>query len=62
MATPEAPRGGGRLAALDTLRGLVMVVMALDHANAFGARSHSTGEWWAACRSAPSQISDADPY
>src|SRR4030095_12302534 len=35
-----------RLAPLDALRGLIVVLMALDHANAFVARMHSTGEFW----------------
>jgi uncharacterized membrane protein len=36
-----------RLVPLDALRGLIMIVMALDHANAFVARRHSPGEFWA---------------
>jgi len=36
-----------RVAALDLLRGLLMVVMALDHANLFIAHAHSSGEFWA---------------
>jgi len=35
-----------RLFALDALRGLLMVWMALDHANAMVAQKHSTGEMW----------------
>jgi uncharacterized membrane protein len=35
-----------RLLAIDTLRGLIMVFMALDHANYFIARQHSSGEYW----------------
>jgi uncharacterized membrane protein len=35
-----------RLAPLDALRGLIMILMALDHANAFVARMHSPGEFW----------------
>lgn len=35
-----------RLFAPDALRGLIMVLMALDHANLFIARKHPTGEMW----------------
>ena len=35
-----------RLFALDALRGLIMLLMALDHANWFIAQKHSTGEYW----------------
>ena len=35
-----------RLFALDALRGLIMLLMALDHANWFIAQKHSTGEHW----------------
>jgi uncharacterized membrane protein len=37
---------GNRLYPLDALRGLVIVVMALDHANFFIAQQHSPGEYW----------------
>lgn len=36
-----------RLASLDTLRGLIIVVMAIDHARGFIARNHP-GEFWGA--------------
>lgn len=35
-----------RLKPVDALRGLLMILMALDHANWFVARQHSTGEYW----------------
>ena len=40
-STAKAPR----LAALDALRGLIMVIMAIDHASMFIARAHSTEFW-----------------
>jgi len=40
-------RGPVRLPELDVLRGFIMIAMALDHANAFVARAHSSGEFWA---------------
>lgn len=35
-----------RLLPLDALRGLIMMMMAIDHANYFVARMHPTGEFW----------------
>lgn len=35
-----------RLFALDALRGLIIVFMALDHASLFIAHKHSSGEYW----------------
>jgi uncharacterized membrane protein len=35
-----------RLLPLDALRGLIIVLMALDHANHFIAQQHSPGEYW----------------
>jgi uncharacterized membrane protein len=35
-----------RLLPLDALRGMIIVLMALDHANLFIAQQHSTGEYW----------------
>ncbi len=39
-------RPSKRLFALDALRGLILLLMALDHANWFIAQKHSTGEHW----------------
>jgi uncharacterized membrane protein len=35
-----------RLLPLDALRGMIMILMAIDHANYFVARAHPTGEFW----------------
>ncbi|NIM96466.1 MAG: DUF1624 domain-containing protein [Anaerolineales bacterium] len=37
---------GSRLQPVDALRGLIIVLMALDHANYFVAQKHSSGEYW----------------
>ncbi|MBN2432418.1 MAG: DUF1624 domain-containing protein [Acidobacteria bacterium] len=39
------PRAGSRLLSMDALRGLIMVLMAVDHASYFIARVHP-GEFW----------------
>ena len=44
----EQASGGRRLAALDAHRGLIMVLMAIDHASYFVARVHSREMWGAA--------------
>ena len=44
--TPSAAaQAGARLPSLDTLRGLIMALMALDHASAFIAHRHSSEFW-----------------
>jgi uncharacterized membrane protein len=48
-AAPAAERSVARLARLlplDALRGLIIVAMALDHANLFVAREHPSPEFW----------------
>jgi uncharacterized membrane protein len=45
-ALTHAPVSSDRLAPLDALRGLIMVAMALDHANYFISKRHSAGEFW----------------
>src|SRR6187402_1278160 len=51
MSSPPPPQqteppSRNRVAAIDALRGLIMVVMALDHANYFVAKSHVGNEFW----------------
>ena len=44
MTKPETVQN--RLLPVDALRGLIIVFMALDHANYFIAQQHSSGEHW----------------
>ncbi len=46
MAVDSQTRKEYRLLPLDLLRGLLMVLMALDHANFHIAQQHSSGEYW----------------
>lgn len=48
ISQPAANEGKSvsRLFAVDALRGLIIVLMALDHANIFIAHKHSPGEYW----------------
>lgn len=43
--TKPAPAGAPRLAAIDALRGLIMIIMAVDHASAFLVRAHGSEFW-----------------
>ncbi len=45
-ARASSHQRGSRLFAVDALRGLIVVFMALDHANLFIAQKHSSGEYW----------------
>ena len=42
----QTPTSNNRYAAVDALRGLLMMIMVIDHANAYAARQHSS-EFWA---------------
>jgi len=46
LLTDKPGSRSSRLVALDALRGLIIVFMALDHANYFIAQRHSSGEYW----------------
>ncbi len=46
MAVDSQTRQENRLLPLDLLRGLLMILMALDHANFHIAQQHSSGEYW----------------
>lgn len=46
MALESHAHQNDRLLPLDMLRGLLMILMALDHANFLIAQQHSTGEYW----------------
>ena len=43
---PNSFKISQRLFPLDALRGLIIILMALDHANFFVAQQHSAGEYW----------------
>lgn len=44
--TRNIPTKTDRLFSIDMLRGLLIILMALDHANYLVAQQHSTGEYW----------------
>ncbi len=46
MAIDNPPTKENRLLPLDLLRGLLIILMALDHANYHIAQQHSPGEYW----------------
>ena len=43
---PEVQSKANRLFPVDALRGLIIILMALDHASHFVAQGHSSGEYW----------------
>ena len=46
MKNAKQPKGISRYLPLDVLRGLLIVLMALDHANFHISQQHSSGEYW----------------
>jgi uncharacterized membrane protein len=46
QTSESTSRKASRLFPVDALRGLIIVFMALDHANHFVAQKHSPGEYW----------------
>jgi uncharacterized membrane protein len=48
MIAPDYRTSASRLASIDTLRGLIIVLMAIDHARGFIARNHPSEFWGAA--------------
>ena len=46
MENQSHPKKPSRLFPLDALRGLLIILMALDHANFHIAQQHSSGEYW----------------
>jgi uncharacterized membrane protein len=46
QSPPGVTTASSRVTAVDSLRGLIMVLMALDHANLLVAQKHSAGEYW----------------
>ncbi|MCJ7716030.1 MAG: heparan-alpha-glucosaminide N-acetyltransferase domain-containing protein, partial [Anaerolineales bacterium] len=46
MEIDSSTKKGSRTIPLDLLRGLLIVLMALDHANFLVAQQHTTGEYW----------------
>lgn len=44
--SPVSESKAARFFPLDALRGLIMILMALDHANHFVAQQHPSGEYW----------------
>ncbi len=44
--TRNIPTKTDRLFSIDMLRGLLIIFMALDHANYLISQKHTTGEYW----------------